>query len=41
MFGKAECIRMALHKAGIEFEDVRVTGDSWAQLKASGKLEFN
>ena len=41
MFGKAEPLRMCLHKAGVVWEDVRVTGDSWLELKASGKLEFN
>ena len=40
LFGRAEPIRMCLWKAGIEFEDIRVTGDSWTELKSSGKLEF-
>ena len=40
LYGRAEMIRMALHKAGVEFEDKRVSGDSWKELKESGKLEF-
>jgi len=31
---------MALNLAGIRFEDIRVTGPSWKELKESGKLEF-
>jgi len=31
---------MCLAKAGVEYEDIRVTGDSWKELKESGKLEF-
>lgn len=40
LFGRGEPIRMALWKAGVKFEDKRVTGQAWADLKASGKLEF-
>lgn len=39
-FAKAEPCRMALNLAGIRFEDIRVTGPSWKELKESGKLEF-
>ena len=39
LYGRAEMIRMTLYKAGVEFEDNRVTGQAWADLKASGKLE--
>ena len=31
---------MALHLAGQEYEDIRVTGESWAELKQSGKPLF-
>ena len=41
MYGRGEPVRMALWKAGVEFEDVRVTGDSWKRLKNSGKLDFD
>ena len=40
LFGRAEPTRMCLAKAGVEYEDIRVTGDSWKELKESGKLEF-
>jgi len=40
LYGKAECIRMTLHKAKVQYEDVRVTGDSWKKLKASDKCMF-
>ena len=32
-----EAIRMCLVHSGTDFEDNRVTGDSWAKFKASGK----
>ena len=35
LYGRAEPIRMALWKAGVEYEDKRVTGPSWAEFKAS------
>ena len=40
LYARAEPIRMALWKAGVEFNDNKVTGESWAALKASGKLPF-
>ena len=40
LYGKAECIRMALTLAKVDFEDIRVTGDSWKELKASEKCAF-
>merc|ERR1712166_185766 len=40
LYGRAEKIRMAFALAGVEFEDNRLTGASWAELKGSGKLEF-
>ena len=39
-YGRAEPIRMALWKAGVEFNDNRVTGDVWKAFKESGKLPF-
>ena len=41
LFGRAEAIRMTLWKAGVEYEDIRVTGDAWKELKESGKLDFS
>ena len=35
--GRAACIRMLLAHAKVDFEDCRVTGQVWADLKASGK----
>lgn len=32
--GLAEPIRYILSYAGVDFEDVRVTGDTWPELKA-------
>ena len=40
LYGKGECIRMALHHAKIDYEDIRVTFESWGELKASGKFPF-
>ena len=40
LYAKGEPIRMALWKAGVEFNDNRVTGDDWKALKASGKLPY-
>jgi len=40
LYGRAEPIRMALSKAGVEFEDIRLTGQAWLDFKASNKLEF-
>ena len=31
---------MCLWKAGVEYEDIRVTGPTWTALKESGNLEF-
>ena len=41
LFARAEPTRMMLTKAGVPFEDIRVTGDSWKALKESGVLEYN
>lgn len=38
--GKAEAIRLALHYAELEFEDVRMNRDAFAAKKASGELPF-
>ena len=40
LFGRIEPIRMCLWKAGVEYEDIRVSGPSWMALKESGTLEF-
>jgi len=37
LYGRAEAIRMLLTHAKIPFEDKRVTGQVWQDLKASGK----
>merc|ERR1711990_943015 len=37
LYGKAEAIRMLLTHSKTEFTDNRVTGESWAAFKASGK----
>jgi len=37
LYGRGEAIRMALVHSNTEFEDNRVSGDSWAAFKASGK----
>ena len=36
VYGRGEPIRMVLHKAGVEFEDVRFTQDQWKEAKAAG-----
>ena len=33
LYAKGEPIRMALWKAGVQYEDVRPTGPSWAEFK--------
>jgi glutathione S-transferase len=38
LYAKAEPIRMMLAKAGVAFEDVRVSGQTWADLKP--QMEF-
>ena len=40
LYGRAEEIRQALTLCGVAFEDVRVTGQTWLDLKVSGKCEF-
>ena len=40
IFGKAEPIRMLLSKAGVAFEDVRLTDEQLAGLKAEGALDY-
>lgn len=40
LYGRAEPIRMALWKAGVDFTDNRVTGESWKALQESGKLPY-
>ena len=34
VYGKGEPIRLLLNHAGAEFEDVKVTGPSWQEMKA-------
>jgi len=36
--GKCEAIRMLLHKAGVQFEDVQVSIEQIAEMKESGAL---
>ena len=40
VYGRAEAIRMALWKAGIQYEDIRPAFAEWTELKASGKCPF-
>ena len=40
LYGRAEAARQAFTIAGVAFEDNRVSGDSWKELKESGKCEF-
>ena len=40
LYGRAEAIRMLLHKANVQFEDIRMTKDQIEGLKAEGKLEY-
>ena len=40
LYGRAEPVRMALWKAGVDYEDKRVSGDSWAEFKASDKCVY-
>lgn len=34
LYGRAEPIRVLLNHASLDYEDVRVTGPTWAELKA-------
>ena len=38
--GRGDCIRMALWKAGVKHEDVRLAGPSWMEAKNSGKFAY-
>ena len=38
--GRGEHVRMTLWKAGVQFDDVRVTGPTWQELKQSDRLRF-
>jgi glutathione S-transferase len=40
VYGRAEPMRMALHKYGVQFEDVRLTPEQFGELKTTGKLEY-
>jgi glutathione S-transferase len=40
MGGRAEPIRLALHYAGVQFEDVRLTGAEFGEKKAAGYFKF-
>ena len=40
LYARAEPIRMILAKAGVEFENVRLSGQAWVDFKSSGKLEY-
>lgn len=39
-YGRAESIRMLLSHAKQEFEDIRLSKEEFAPLKAEGKFEF-
>jgi hypothetical protein len=39
-YGKAEPIRMLLSKAGVKFEDIRITDELFAELKKEGVLDY-
>ena len=38
--GRAECIRMILNHAKVEFEDVRLQKEDWPKIKEEMNLEF-
>ena len=38
LYGRAETVRMILTRAGVAFEDVRMTPEQFGEMKASGKL---
>ena len=40
LYALGEPVRMALHKAGVQWENSRLSGDSWKAMKESGKLPF-
>ena len=40
IYGLGEPIRMALWKAGIQYENVMVSEADWPALKESGKFDF-
>jgi len=40
-YGRGEAIRMALWKAGVEFEDIRLTPEEWKAKKMTPEFEFN
>ena len=39
-YGRAECIRMLLTHAKVEFTDVRITPTEWPTMKTELNLEF-
>ena len=40
VFAKAEPIRMMLSMANVPYEDVRVNGEKFKEMKESGVLEY-
>ena len=40
VYGRGEPIRMALWKAGVQYEDVRLGGPTWMEFKSQGKCPF-
>ena len=40
LYGRAEPTRMALWKAGVEFEDKRIGGDDWTAFKETPACKF-
>ena len=40
LYARAEATRMMLSKAGVVYEDCRLTGSLWKELKESGVLEY-
>ena len=37
-YGRAEAIRMALWKAGVNFEDIQNSYQEWMEMEASGEF---
>lgn len=37
--GRAEAIRLIFHHFGVDFDDVRVTGEEWAELKQAKSMK--